>query len=296
MRKITVDIFICTYKRNDSLDRCLSSFVELSRFDFVTIYVIDNDPNGSAREIVAAKFTTFHYINEKRKGISFARNNAISTGRGKFIAFVDDDEVVSEGWLSNSIKFLDENECDVMFGGVKTIYPSSVDGWIKELDAFKSPSHLHGEAIESSGAGNVFIRRGCLLESGCRFDPKFSFTGGEDSMLFRQLNKLGFKLLWNNMIWIDEYVEGNRLNEKYLLLRAYRDGQCYARSFLKVSSKVESINWLMKRVVKIPFDVLCMLTSMASFNKVKKVRSYRNFLKNIGQLSVLTGRYLKMYG
>lgn len=295
MQNITIDIFICTYCRVVSLDRCLKSLNNISKFDFINIFVVDNDPLSSAKKLVINNYKHITYLNEKNKGLSFARNNAIDNGKSNFIAFIDDDEVITDKWLVNSLKFLSENECDVMFGGVRSIYPTNTEQWIKELDALSYPTHPHGTKVDASGTGNVFIRRATLNDSGCRFDPEFSVTGGEDSMLFRQLNYLGYKLIWNNEIEINEYVEPHRVNEKYILQRSYSAGQSYARSYLKFTNLYQTTIWFLKRLIKMLFDISRILYSFFSHNKTVKVYARIEYLKNLGQLSVLIGKQLNMY-
>ena len=292
---ISIDVFICTYKRVNQLERCLNSFSLLADEDGVNIFVVDNDPDASARLLVKEKFKKIHYKNEKRKGLSYARNFALDNGSGDYIAFIDDDEVVTKKWLYEARFFLEKNTCDVMFGGVKSIYPENTEDWILELDVFAYPTRKHGDVVEASGAGNVFISRNCINKYGFRFDNSFSFTGGEDSMLFRQMGSKGLLLLWNDNIEVYEYVEGNRINLRYLLRRSYRDGQCYARSYLGNVNYIKKIIWFVKRFLKIPIDVVTIIFSFVFLKKKNKVESLRIFLKNIGQLSILSGRFIKMY-
>lgn len=291
---LSVDVFVCTYRRPESLARCLASFAEVAVQANVRLYVIDNDPEGSAHSVVT-QFAYAQYVHEPCKGLAAARNRAIKEGKADYIAYIDDDEVVSLSWLTEARTFLANNPSDVMFGGTKPVYPEHTPQWILEVDAFAYRTHQHGEAIECSGSGNVFIRRAVFKESGLQFDPKFSATGGEDSRLFRQLYKLGYTLYWNDRIYVNEYIEPNRLNKRYLLTRAFRDGQCYARTYLPIISSKQKAIWFVKRLVALGLDVFRLAWAFCKFSKAARVTAYRQCLKDIGQLSILTGRYVSMY-
>ena len=86
------------------LDDCLHSLCEHIRpTDIeIVVIVIDNDPGGSAREIVAgymdaAPFVV-RYLHEPRRGIAFARNAALDAAQesgAKWIAFIDDDDEIA---------------------------------------------------------------------------------------------------------------------------------------------------------------------------------------------------------
>ena len=82
----------------------LDSLAEQNFPEPFEIIVVDNDAAGGAATTVGdAKMRhpelDIRYSVELQKGISFARNTAVSLAVGKFLAWIDDDETATENWL-----------------------------------------------------------------------------------------------------------------------------------------------------------------------------------------------------
>ena len=94
-----ISVIITTYKRKpDMLRRAVKSVLLQSFEDIELIVVDDNVP--AQRELLAVKDTVqsfsdervAYHINERKKGACGARNTGITKARGKYIAFLDDDD------------------------------------------------------------------------------------------------------------------------------------------------------------------------------------------------------------
>ncbi|MHA2939506.1 glycosyltransferase family 2 protein [Vibrio sp. RC27] len=291
-------VFICTYNRKEHLKRCLDSFMSIypNYRDLLSVSIIDNEDSNEICEMINLKYPEFEYISEPQKGLVNARNRAIKECKHEYLVFIDDDEIVNEDWIKNALVFLDEQPCEVMFGGAKTIYDDKTPEWIVKLDPFTYGSHQHGKLIDASGSGNVFIKHELFSKYNILFDHNFSKTGGEDSMLFRTLFTHGVKMAWNDRIWVDEIVESNRLNAEYIQSRAFRDGQCYARTFLPNTSIVNKITWLFKRLIKVPLVIIAYVKYRTSSDEYIKCSEKVTVMRELGQWSFwIKNSYLKMY-
>ena len=100
-----IDVCVCTYKRTRYLAYLLERLSAVDTGDLFTysIVVVDNDRSRSAEPVVASfeevSSLYVQYLVEPRQNIALARNMAVRTGRGEFIAFIDDDEYPAEDWL-----------------------------------------------------------------------------------------------------------------------------------------------------------------------------------------------------
>src|SRR5262245_39860520 len=99
-RPISPHISICipTYKRPGMLARCLDGVTSQCAKGFTySVVVVDNDINQSASSTVRGRAISspvdIIYAVESTPNISLARNKAVATARGEYIAFLDDDEV-----------------------------------------------------------------------------------------------------------------------------------------------------------------------------------------------------------
>src|SRR4051794_12427659 len=98
-----VTVVVPTYRRPESLRRLLHSLLEQAApFEWDAV-VVDNDNEGSAREVVTAAARmglAVRYEQESRTGVAHARNRGIAVATGDVLAFLDDDVVSLPGWLA----------------------------------------------------------------------------------------------------------------------------------------------------------------------------------------------------
>ena len=97
----TLTVTVCTRNRPDDLTACLAA-IDRARPGWpgtVDVLVVDNaPPDDASREVVRAR-PGVRYVREPLAGLDVARNRALAEARGQWLAFVDDDVRVDEGWL-----------------------------------------------------------------------------------------------------------------------------------------------------------------------------------------------------
>jgi len=234
-----VDIAIITYKRPASLKRLLQGianlgFAKVSRPD-LRIIVVDNDELKSAMNICAdfAKdsFVRIDYIVEPKRGISQARNTAISHARDDtdYVAFIDDDEFPEPTWLDELLSVALKYEADIVTGPVKPYFMDQPAPWIKKGKFYERPRHPTGQLIDYARTGNALVS--CRVFHAFKrenipfFDERFSLIGGEDALFFKRAVQLKFKIVWADEAVVHEFQPATRVSLKWILLRALRTAQ-----------------------------------------------------------------------
>src|SRR5262245_45733748 len=111
-----ITVCICTFKRPAMLDHLLRT-LETQRTDGLFDFdVADNDAARSAEPVVgsfaAASSLTVTYAAEPIANIALARNTAVAHAQGDFIAFIDDDEFPSAGWLLSLFRTREARSAD----------------------------------------------------------------------------------------------------------------------------------------------------------------------------------------
>src|SRR5215472_6069312 len=134
---VDVDVSICiaTYRRRFGLVRLLESLSRLKRPDGLRaeVIVVDNDPASDpafAPGADAAAPLPMRWLREPRRNVAYARNLAVANGRGEWLAFVDDDEIVDEGWLAAYWERACEGDCDGYFGPVLPHLEARCTPWL----------------------------------------------------------------------------------------------------------------------------------------------------------------------
>jgi glycosyltransferase involved in cell wall biosynthesis len=93
-------VIIPTYRRPRMLEQAVESVLAQSFSDFELI-VVDDDRDGSAREVMArfADPRLSYLVNDRGRGGAGTRNAGIFRARGRWVAFLDDDDV----WLPEKL-------------------------------------------------------------------------------------------------------------------------------------------------------------------------------------------------
>lgn len=119
-----VSVIIPTYHGAESLSRAIQSVLDQSWKLFEIIVVDDNDPESAQRkrtELLMEKYkdrTHIKYIkHEKNLNGAAARNTGIYAASGKYICFLDDDDVYVPERIEKSVCLLEKNpEYDCVLG------------------------------------------------------------------------------------------------------------------------------------------------------------------------------------
>jgi len=101
---VPVSIVIPTCNRPDDLRRCLDALHRDRPIRPREIVVIDNRPGAaSPTPAVVRDFPDVRLVEEHRPGLSYARNCGFAAATGDILIAIDDDVVVSEGWLERLV-------------------------------------------------------------------------------------------------------------------------------------------------------------------------------------------------
>ncbi len=229
-----ISICICTYCRPGRLTLLLDHLkAQREPPAVVELVIVDNDAGGSAREIVSGAHLVWpvQYDVEPIKNISLARNRAVALARGDWIAFVDDDEMPQEAWLSQLHATAVRCGADGVMGPVVSVVPATAPGWIRRGDFFIRPRHVTGAQVPPNELrmGNALVDSSWLRRFDGPFDPAYGLTGGEDSDLLMRIADAGARFVWCDEAVVFEPVAPERLCVAWLLRRAHRGGQGWAR-------------------------------------------------------------------
>lgn len=228
-----VAIVIPTLRRPESLERAIRSALAQTGIEarLREIIVADNDPQGSARTTVeclsANASIPVRWCHAPRPGVATARNRGLAETDAPLIAFLDDDEEASPGWLSALLAAQAALQVDVVFGPIRGRVPPQT-GWSRDyLEHFFGREGPDATQVidHAYGCGNSLLVRATALPGPVPFDVAADQTGGEDDALFTTLAARGGTFGWAADAWVDEYAPPHRANLGYALRRAFAYGQ-----------------------------------------------------------------------
>jgi len=239
-----VSLCVCTYNRLGLLERLLGSLrgtklCESGRED-IELIVIDNCPNGEVRalcERMASSLpVSLHVVEEAERGISFARNRAVSEALARgadFIAFIDDDDLPEPDWLVRLIERQKESQADIVLGNWRSIVDETTPDWVKEARiVYEDENYLkqaYGVQLPSRMATcNVLIGRGTLEKlaaEGPVFSLVFLHAGAEDVDFFIRAAQAGATYALADRSIVNKECDESRLTYMQSLQRSYRRGK-----------------------------------------------------------------------
>ena len=283
-------VVVCTYKRVDLLSECINSLLTSIKFfgQQVSICIIDNDPSGSAEECISKYDNRVKYYYCGEQNISSARNFGLNLCKTKWLACIDDDEIVDEDWLYELVKLRSTN-ANAIIGPVLTEYPVNTPSWVLDSKIFDRKRHYDGAKIKKGGAGNCLFDMHFIKNNNLSFDLNYGLSGGEDSKFFDSMLKSGGLIVWSDKAIAREPLDLKRIHYKYIFLRAYRGGQTHYK--IRIYSDSFVFN-LIKLIVKVVESTLIILISPLCLviKKSLKVKLLIRFSAALGQIM---GRFFK---
>jgi ADP-heptose:LPS heptosyltransferase/GT2 family glycosyltransferase len=170
-----------------------------------------------------------------------ARNFALDRARGAFVAFLDDDCTPAPDWVARGRAALES--ADAVGGWVEpfgvTAWPEWWDPAMGWLVGVSVPGHRGPNAgsVHYPYTSNLWARAEALRaerfqELGGRFGEREGeryATGREDAEWWRRIRRAGYRTRFDAELRVDHDFGAERLKIDYLMERARRDGEAWAR-------------------------------------------------------------------
>jgi GT2 family glycosyltransferase len=229
--------------------------------------VVDNNSTDDTRQVVEGLRHRYperiRYAFEPEQGISYARNTGVREARGQILAFLDDDEIASSGWVENLTANLHNGEWAGAGGRVLPPASFSPPRWLSSLSSsIAGPLAVFDPALEAGqlseppfGANMAFRREVFDKYGGFRTDlgrAANNMISNEDTEFGRRLMAAGLRLRYEPSALTYHPVDENRLRPSYFLSWWFNKGRSDVREFGNQPNGA--------RLIGIPFQLIRALT------------------------------------
>jgi len=111
---LEISVIVPVYNTERYLSSCINSILEQSFSDIELILIDDGskDSSGVICDQYAELDSRIRVIHQENAGVSVARNRGIEEARGKYICFIDSDDIVNCEYCSTLHKLLKDTTCD----------------------------------------------------------------------------------------------------------------------------------------------------------------------------------------
>lgn len=142
-----VSIIIPVYNVERFLGECLDSVLVQTFGDFEAVCVNDGSTDRSPQilEAYAAADPRIRIINQENGGLSAARNAGLAHAQGKYVAFLDSDDLLTPDMLEKTVAKAEEMQADIVI----------FDYFVLEDDTGRL-GHYRDQAIYADLDGSVF--------------------------------------------------------------------------------------------------------------------------------------------
>lgn len=208
--KEKVSVIITTFGIPEKLERAINSVLNQTYKNIELIVVDDNNPTSEGRiavESIMKKYTCqktdmeIKYIKHAQNmNGSAARNTGIKNSTGKYIAFLDDDDIYLPDRIEFSVEKMDENKDLIgICVGVAHSYGKKIIG-ISQMSAntILSAKMILLDQMSIGTGSNIFLKRRIVLDVG-GFD--INFARFQDLEFMIRVSRLG-KVLFAEKILI----------------------------------------------------------------------------------------------
>jgi glycosyltransferase involved in cell wall biosynthesis len=237
-----ITVAICTWNRCELLRQTLHRLTEIRVPAGLSweLIVVNNNCSDRTNDVATAYMAALplRLVFEPQPGLSNARNRSIAEARGDYIAWIDDDVLVSGDWLAALAEAADRFPEAHAFGGpiepwfpvppdpeLAAAFPAVANGFCG-LDYGQTEMPLRpGKPIY--GANMVFAREAI---QGLRFNPALGTREGsggsdEDVEFLAQVTSRGGAVVWVPRLRVKHYVDPKRMTLAYLRRFYYDRGR-----------------------------------------------------------------------
>ena len=225
--------------------------------------IIDDGSTDNTKDIITPFLSDYRikYLRQLNSGPSIARNNGINKAQGKYLAFLDSDDLWKPNKLDIQIKYLDNNP---NFGLIHTNY-STFENDIKNCKRFKQSSWFS----KWPGYERLLI-----------FDSIGTLTVLTETELIKSLGGFRKDLFgtedWDLWIRVSKETKISKLNEDTAYYRINPDG--LSQSFDKHLIELDKVYNQHVFQSKIQNKIKYAANSVYSFRKAKNFFKKKNYL------------------
>lgn len=241
-REFLISLVIPTYNKACLLEKALCSVaaVDMDEPDSVEVIVVDNNSTDSTKETVektqAGAFPfELVYLSEPNQGVAYARNRGLFAARGKYVVFMDDDQLIDVHYLSNVERAFRETDAVCIGGKIEYYNSDGIPEWLKnrivnfgQLDLGNDVKILSRKDSRLK-EGNLAVQRDIIKDLG-GFDVRFGrrgdeLTAGEGDELQDRLYDLGKIVAYCPYLLQYNYLRPEKFSKKYWRRHQFGSGR-----------------------------------------------------------------------
>lgn len=226
---ILISIIIPCYNHGHHLREAVHSVRNLQGVSFEIIVVNDGSTEAFTIQVLSElEKEGYRVIHQPNLGLGAARNTGIRHSKGKYILPLDSDNKIKHEYIYESIKFLDAEKADIVYGNPEFI------GEIQHYRLFKPDKFDIVTIFRDNYIDACAVYRKTVWEKNKGYETNMPFQGHEDwefwinafsnGFVFKYLDKnlYYYRICGDSMI-VDTHKENRKLENHKFIIRKHLD-------------------------------------------------------------------------
>lgn len=201
------------------------------------IILVNNNSTDNTSEVVKnfnkKKGKKAIYIKETSIGLHNARHAGAKTAKGEIVAYVDDDVICDENWLSNIIKSYENPDVGCVGGKILPRWEAPPPLWVSKIPSWCFSLMDYGEEfkeVKCLYGCNLSIRKDLLFKHGgftpdSLGDKKLKWYRGDGEYApQKKISMSGKKILYNPNAIVWHIIPKERITIDYVKKRYFNEG------------------------------------------------------------------------
>ena len=251
-----ISVIVPVYKVEKYLKECIDSILAQTYSDFELILIDDGSPDccGEICDVYAKRDKRIKVIHQENMGVSAARNVGLDISEGKFITFIDSDDLVSIYYIEELYQSLILEEADISVCNYKKFKKNNTFDCnnpiqkhdtvcLNNIEAVLSLYDNNLNGISITPWGKIFKRE---IFNNLRF-PVGKIH--EDEFIIPIAIYRAKKIVWLKSPLYGYRERENSIMHRKFTLERYDDleGIAYCREYFFNLSEIEIVNAIIKR-------------------------------------------------
>lgn len=226
-RQINISFCLPVYNVEKFLQACIESIVsqmnETISYEIVCVDDKSTDGSFALLQRLQIQYPVIKaYINDENKGVSYTRNRTIELAEGKYIWFVDPDDMLYPGVVNNLYKEIELRNGNVILGdfikvpedAILSSYEKQLNYTVTEIatkDSGYCPSDINGNVMCAVWAG--MFNKTFLIENDLHFQT--GMIAQEDTLLYYQFSlRTDMVIKYNGIVYIYRQRKSSVMHSK----------------------------------------------------------------------------------
>ena len=185
--QVLLSVIVPTYNCGDYIEECIDSITNglPERCEIIAVDDGSTDDTRDKLRSLCAHCDKLHVYHREHGGPSRARNEGIMVAKGKYVSFVDCDDITHDSFFEKAFPLLEKDLDYYIFSMERHLQNGETDHWSVEDHLYPDVSSFADDYIRRRrlliySSCNKLYKRQLLIDHGIRYDESCTF--GEDRL------------------------------------------------------------------------------------------------------------------